>query len=529
MSSAGRLGGRQLVLTFPPRCADEKTMDGNHVTTIEARAVEARQQGDFATAAQLFSSAADGAEELQRQLNLQIRQACCLLAVERYEEAAALANVVAQQARSEGFLAELADALGVIVDYYCRADRLAEAAQSLSEAVYILDRLPNESSYYQVVHNMAVTYAHCGFVEAALELYDRALRLAENDADRQFAYASMSAAYHYAAQREPDPDERSRLVHDGLYAATAALDPEGGSEVLAMCGALAHRSMMLAEIGHHHAALDDARAARALAVEHGMREEQVLAMAGETMALWGSGQSTEVLDLLRDTAALAAEINFTDYLDPLLAVEVEVLWKMERYDEARAAMERNLRAANRRIYEERAARWEHVRLGVEHLRVEAISESDPLTGLPNRRHLAHLLPEVLDDHAPVCVGVIDLDGFKRVNDEFGYLQGDSVLQEVAGLLERVCRRGDSVVRLGGDEFVMVLRETSPGDAKYVFDRVRQLISTRTWNGVPHHVGLTASVGVSVGSGSFDSSRVLADAATALQQAKKSGRDRIVFR
>ena len=504
-------------------------MDGNHVTTIEARAVEARQQGDFATAAQLFSSAADGAEELQRQLNLQIRQACCLLAVERYEEAAALANVVAQQARSEGFLAELADALGVIVDYYCRADRLAEAAQSLSEAVYILDRLPNESSYYQVVHNMAVTYAHCGFVEAALELYDRALRLAENDADRQFAYASMSAAYHYAAQREPDPDERSRLVHDGLYAATAALDPEGGSEVLAMCGALAHRSMMLAEIGHHHAALDDARAARALAVEHGMREEQVLAMAGETMALWGSGQSTEVLDLLRDTAALAAEINFTDYLDPLLAVEVEVLWKMERYDEARAAMERNLRAANRRIYEERAARWEHVRLGVEHLRVEAISESDPLTGLPNRRHLAHLLPEVLDGHAPVCVGVIDLDGFKRVNDEFGYLQGDSVLQEVAGLLERVCRRGDSVVRLGGDEFVMVLRETSPGDAKFVFDRVRQLISTRTWNGVPHHVGLTASVGVSVGSGSFDSGRVLADAATALQQAKKSGRDRIVFR
>ena len=504
-------------------------MDGNHVTTLEARAVEARQRGDFETAADLFSKAADRAEELQTQLNLQIRQACCLLAVERYEDAATLANIVAQQARAESFLPELADALGVIVDHYSRSDRLAEAAQALSEAVYILDRLPNESSNYQVVHNMAVTYAHCGFVEAALELYDRALRLAENDDDRQFAYASMSAAYHYAAQREPDADERSRLVHDGLYSATAALDPEGGSEVLTICLAMAHRSMMLAEIGHHHAALDDARAARALAVEHGMREEQVLAMAGEAMALWGSGQCTDVLALLHDTCALAAEINYTDYLDPLLAVEVEVLWKMERYHDARAALERNLSAANRRLYDERAARWEHVRLGVEHLRVEAISESDPLTGLPNRRHLAHLLPEVLDDHAPVCVGVVDLDGFKRVNDEFGYLQGDSVLQEVAGLLERVCRRGDTVVRLGGDEFVMVLRETSPGDAKHVFDRVRQLIATRTWNGVPNGVGLTASVGVAVGSGAFDSSRVLADAATALQFAKKSGRDRVVFR
>jgi diguanylate cyclase (GGDEF)-like protein len=252
-------------------------------------------------------------------------------------------------------------------------------------------------------------------------------------------------------------------------------------------------------------------------------------MAGEAMALWGSTQCTDVLALVHDTYALAVEISYTDYLDPLLAVEVEVLWKMERYDDARAALERNLVTSNRRLHHERVARWAHVRHGVEHLRIEAISESDPLTGLPNRRHLAHLLPEVLGDHAPVCVGVIDLDGFKRVNDEFGRLQGDSVLQEVAGLLERVCRRGDSVVRLGGDEFVMVLRETSPGDARHVFERVRQLIAHRTWKGVPHEVGLTASVGVAVGSGAFDSSRVLADAATALQLAKQSGRDRTVFR
>ena len=51
----------------------------------------------------------------------------------------------------------------------------------------------------------------------------------------------MSAAYHYAAQREPDPHEQHRLLHDGLYAATAALDPEGGHEVMAIGQALAHR------------------------------------------------------------------------------------------------------------------------------------------------------------------------------------------------------------------------------------------------------------------------------------------------
>lgn len=499
------------------------------LATLEQRAIEARQSGNFEDAGRLFAQAADQAADLQTQLNLQIRQACCMLAVERYDEAAALARVVAQQARVESHLPELADALGVIVDDHTRSDRLAEAAHVLSEAVYILDRLPNEASNFQVMHNMAATYANCGFIDAALELYDRALRLAQTDTDRQFAYASMCSAYHFAAQREPNPQERNRLVHDGLYAATAALDPEGGSEVLAIGAALAHRSMLLAEIGHYHGALDDARAARLITAEHGMREEQIVAMSGEAMALWGSSQNTEVLDLIHDALALAAELSFTDYLDPILKIEVEVLWKLGRLDDARAALERNLNEANHRLYEERSARWEHVRLGVEHLRVEALSESDPLTGLNNRRHLAHLLPEVLEDHAPVCVGVIDLDGFKRVNDEFGYLEGDSVLQEVAGVLERVCRRGDSVVRLGGDEFVMVLGNTSPGDARTVFERVRQLIGNRNWHGIPSDVKITASVGVSVGSGPLDSGRILAEAAAALQQAKRSGRDRISFR
>jgi len=499
------------------------------LATLEQQSIEARQAGDFEGAARLFARAAATADQLQRQLNLQLRGACCLLAVEQYDEAAAIAQVVAQQARAELFLAELADALGLLVDHHSRAGRLAEGAHQLSEAVYILDRLPNEPANYQVVHNMAVTYANCGFVEAALELYDRALRLAENDGDRQNAYANMSAAYHYAAQREPNPDIRNRLVHDGLYAATAALDPEGGNELLAMASAMAHRSMMLAEIGHYHAALDDARAARRTALEHGMREEQVIAMSGEAMALWGASQNTDVLDLVCSALALANELSFTDYLQPLLKVEVEVLWMMGRVDEARTALERNLADADRKLHDERSARWEHVRLGVEHLRVEALSETDPLTGLPNRRYLAHLLPEVLDDHAPVCVGVIDLDGFKQINDGFGYRFGDSVLQEVAGLLERVCRRGDSVVRLGGDEFVMILRDTSPGDARYVFERIRQLVAARNWAGLPSHVQLTASVGVAVGSGAFDSQRVLADATDALCNAKKSGRDRIAFR
>ncbi len=499
------------------------------LASLERRAIAARHDGQFEQAVTLFAQAADVADDLQTQLNLQIRQACCLLAIERHTEAAALAVIVAEQARIEHFLPELVDALGVMVDNYVHENRLAEAAQVLSEAAYVADQLPNDSTSYLVLQNLAVTYTHCGFVEASLELYDRALRLADSDLDRHFTYSNLAVSYHYAAQREPDPERRARMLQDGIYAASAAIDPQGEGEAMSMASALAHRSLMLAQVGEYESALVDAKAAYRTALESGMREEQIVAMAGEALATWGLRRDPAVLTIITQTIALAHAYHQTDFIEPIRAVEVEALWSLGRMEEARAVLERNLADTTRRLHDERAARWEHVRLGVEHLKVAAISLSDPLTGLPNRRHLSTLLPEVLGDPAPVCVGVIDLDGFKRVNDEYGYLQGDGVLQEVAGVLEKVCRRGDSVVRLGGDEFVMVLRATSPGDARHVFERVRQMIASRTWSGVPAEVRLTASVGVAVGSGSFDSSRVLAEAATALQQAKREGGDRIVFR
>jgi diguanylate cyclase (GGDEF)-like protein len=139
------------------------------------------------------------------------------------------------------------------------------------------------------------------------------------------------------------------------------------------------------------------------------------------------------------------------------------------------------------------------------------------------------LPQVLEQCAPVSVALLDLDGFKAVNDDHSYELGDGLLQELAGILQRICRRGDAVIRLGGDEFVIVLCETSPGDARTMLDRVRVLIANRPWQGLPPDIQVTASIGVAVGSGADDASRVLAAAGDALHEAKRAGRDRIVFR
>lgn len=95
----------------------------------------------------------------------------------------------------------------------------------------------------------------------------------------------------------------------------------------------------------------------------------------------------------------------------------------------------------------------------EHAQLANIARSDPLTGLLNRRGLDQALPALLpaaEDVRVAAVYVIDLDGFKLVNDEHGHAAGDELLQQVAARLKRAVRAGDLVARTGGDEFVVVV-------------------------------------------------------------------------
>ena len=90
-----------------------------------------------------------------------------------------------------------------------------------------MERVPNESDSFQVFHNMAVTYLRCEFPLPALELLERALRLADNEVDRAFTYASMAGAYTMASLHEEDPNVARRHVDSGIYAATRGDRPRG--------------------------------------------------------------------------------------------------------------------------------------------------------------------------------------------------------------------------------------------------------------------------------------------------------------
>jgi diguanylate cyclase (GGDEF)-like protein/PAS domain S-box-containing protein len=131
---------------------------------------------------------------------------------------------------------------------------------------------------------------------------------------------------------------------------------------------------------------------------------------------------------------------------------------------------------------------------------------DPLTGLPNRilfhDRLRHALERGYRERTPTCVLIIDLDGFKAVNDEHGHPMGDAVLVAFAGRLTSVLRASDTAARLGGDEFAIVCENTDRPEAEVLADRVRTTVSDSLVIG-DRSMAIGISIGVGSASGGAD--------------------------
>ncbi|SME94591.1 EAL domain-containing protein [Pseudogulbenkiania subflava] len=151
---------------------------------------------------------------------------------------------------------------------------------------------------------------------------------------------------------------------------------------------------------------------------------------------------------------------------------------------------------------------------------------DPLTGLPNRTRLFHRLEQALQADAAdrLTVLMLDLDGFKDINDLFGHSAGDTLLCRIAERLRALCRPADVVARMGGDEFVVLLEQLP--DPHTARNAVEQIISAvRRPVPLPDgEVSVSTSIGMVTGSAGVSADTLLRQADIALYRAKSLGRD-----
>ncbi|WP_324828615.1 GGDEF domain-containing protein [Qipengyuania zhejiangensis] len=159
-----------------------------------------------------------------------------------------------------------------------------------------------------------------------------------------------------------------------------------------------------------------------------------------------------------------------------------------------------------------------------------LSESDPLTGLANRRTIERVYAEMADraGDGKIAVMMIDLDHFKRFNDQFGHQAGDQCLVQVCREIEYcLLRHGGHAARFGGEEFVAILIERGPRTGMVVAEELRRKIAALDIIAGPHmRSAITASIGVCAASGSHSMGHLIARADEALYRAKQRGRNRV---
>lgn len=167
------------------------------------------------------------------------------------------------------------------------------------------------------------------------------------------------------------------------------------------------------------------------------------------------------------------------------------------------------------------------RLAAQHELVKEMALRDGLTSLHNRYHLMAEMPRLIDEaHAkamPLTLLVVDIDHFKKVNDQHGHSRGDAVLVAVAEILRGIVRGQQVLVRYGGEEFVLALPGTTTLQAGLGAERLREKIAAANPDGIP----VTASFGIATlkPGESFDQLFSRADAA--LYEAKRGGRNQVV--
>ncbi|GGA81043.1 GGDEF domain-containing protein [Neiella marina] len=173
-----------------------------------------------------------------------------------------------------------------------------------------------------------------------------------------------------------------------------------------------------------------------------------------------------------------------------------------------------------------------VRLWLHARRMQRLALTDPLTMLPNRRHIEEVGLQMLDkcvqNKHDCSLLVMDIDHFKTINDSYGHEVGDQVLKILAQTAKAAIRHQDVIGRTGGEEFIALMPQTSSKQASLVAERIRRDIDNLDLSYLATTLSVTTSIGVAQHNASHESlNELTCRADQALYQAKEQGRNRVV--
>ena len=240
-------------------------------------------------------------------------------------------------------------------------------------------------------------------------------------------------------------------------------------------------------------------------------------------------QIREQVDGLQSSMHQAADL---EGLKQVLENHLEgLLGTMDEHRKQRDQREQEV-AARLQGLADRVASMEHEAQGYrEHLeeqRQKALV--DPLTGLPNRaawsERLEHEVGQWQQHGNTLLLAMLDLDHFKRINDNYGHLAGDKVLKIIATVLRKRLRGTDFIARFGGEEFVLLLPDTPQAAGMKLLESLRAAVEACPFHFKGDPVTITASIGISAFRAGEHSDQVLKRADQALYRAKDAGRNRV---
>ncbi len=412
-------------------------------------------------------------------------------------------------------------------------DRLAEqgkALHSAEECVRLLAATdpPHWRAEHMNVLALATTYWRHGDVDYTT--FEEAVRLARAAGEPVLLLAVLNN-YVYVAVTRGDP--RGAALTQELRALAEREMPGGypsaWSDTIAVGLMAAGQLDEAAEFA----------AAAAAAAPHDRVEPSTVAMCILTLAKVERArgnleaafeQATAAAELARSAGSPEAIGRTLEELSELAALEGDYKRAYEYLRDRNQALDRyqnersDLHAVTlQAIYAVEVERQQRLAL-------EALADSDPLTGLYNRRYMSRLLTELMQQ--PVALALVDIDHFKQINDRFSHDAGDQVLTRLGALLgahvEAVGHPGGFAARIGGEEFVLALPEVAPEAAHECCERIRVEVESSSWAEIAAELRITVSIGLAVEQrGGGDASALLGRADAQLYNAKRQGRNRVI--